>query len=245
MTTRRPIVLLAFDHDRLQSTLEFISKHRLKVTLLVGNGNVISPSSSPLISAIAEAIIEGTNNLWEWSGYNEGLNAVRTDKNSIESVLFMNDTAFKHKETEKILSAYLGGNDITPRLPTTYILGRYHRPSRALTFELNSNFSGWISTFCFALTKDLFPLVNEVCLYLSHFTVDNRREGVTLLDTFFDELHPTMVAHLNWWLFGGGWYRSEPLSNANYVMFRQKLRSILGEFKLTQLCRNRTQIITV
>lgn len=222
-----------------------IYREKPAAIFLVWNGNPDEISLLPLSQYGLSHIILGTNKFWEWSGYSEGLIQLIGKAICPDSVLFLNDTAFKHEESKIIISIYCSPNCAYPFLPRSYLLGRHDRSRRNLTFELNDSFSGWISTFCFVLTKDLFHLLSEVLVYLSHFNIDNRYDETRLLDRFFYESHHTMASHLNWWLFGGGWHKSEPLTDSNYVFFRQKLRSIYGEFKLTQLCKNRAAILAV
>lgn len=251
MQETKKVVFVGFNPEHTKKTQALVWKCLgiasidVPTVYFVWNDNVRLISDLAVDASRFEVSSRGSNDLWEWSGYSQGLSNLLTMEVDCESILFLNDTAFKHAHSEKIISLYLNGAADETSFRQPYIMGRYDQPKVPLTFELSQSLSGWISTFCFVLTKELYFLVNEVCIYLSHFNIDNRRPNATLIETFFDEIHPTMAAHLNWWLFGGGWYKSEPLTNDNYVMFRKKLRSILGEFKLTQLCRNRAKIISV
>lgn len=95
-------------------------------------------------------------------------------------------------------------------------------------------FDRWVSTYCFALTAvalerlahRLFdPSVMESCV-----------PGGIEESGFFQNISPSLEAHLTLLLFRGGWYASRPLTSDNAKSFQFKAKCVIAEKWLSARC---------
>ena len=173
-------------------------------------------------------IVRGSNELAEFSGWQEGLDYLGTDS---DRVIFLNDTVTTHRlltigRKLSMVKAFqtASGASIVGKMDFTKGF-----------FELAGlQLGSWISTFCFMLTSAALRRMNYR-LYDPEST-DSCVPGGLLEDRFFANMSPDLERHLRHLLFEGGWYASEPLSSSNNQRMKFKARCVVAEKTLSARC---------
>jgi hypothetical protein len=170
--------------------------------------------------------IQGSNVNHEFSGWQEGLDFIMQRQGVLDSAYFVfaNDTIFKHR----VFTEYrwrLFEAQIQENLPAGFLC-RHKSQFRILDTVGDS----WMATYLYGLDFNTLKKLN--------FRLDYGAKLEKLIPTDFTEqifkyLDPILAKHLSNWLFQGGWYNSQPLSESNYVFFRKKALCILNEKLLT------------
>lgn len=173
-------------------------------------------------------IVLGTNQLAEFSGWQEGLDHLGTDS---DRVIFLNDTVTTHRILT--LGRKLSMVKAFRTVAGASIVGVMD-PGKG-SFELAGlQVGAWISTFCFMLTSAALKVL-DYRLYDAILT-ETCVPGGLQEEHFFANMSPDLARHLCHSLFGGGWYASEPLSASNSQRMRFKARCVVAEKNLSARC---------
>ena len=154
-------------------------------------------------------------------------------------VVFLNDTIVRHHNYP---SWYLKKfSYATYNTPCIGILDFADVDNRTdFRIEKFSTPGYWLSTHLFYLDENTLKLLDytlDMSLYFSTVIP----QSLNLHDN--PKLYGKGIAdHLDQWLFGGGWYASEPLTTENYDKMRKKIIGILCEKFITMRLFNK-QII--
>lgn len=194
--------------------------------------NRILVVNQPELQSIAKAylgwnLIVGTNNLGEFSGWQQGLDLL-PDENRSDGVIFANDTISTHRYFSVARRrAFLRS---LHEAPTNAFVGfRGHAEGKLDIGGLPLPF--WASTFCFMLTRETLRRLDSQ-LYLPSL-VESCVRGGSVETTFFANMSDDLDKRLRHWLFDGAWYKSERLSDKNEVKMRFKAKCILAEMWLS------------
>jgi hypothetical protein len=174
-------------------------------------------------------VVLGSNSMAEFSGWQEGLEALGDTER--DGVLFINDTVASHMHfTWARRAAMIAAVRTAP--PAALVAFRDRVPGTLAVAGMA--LTSWASTYCFALTSDALDLLGRQ-LYDEDLIV-RCVPGGGKEATFFANLSPDLTAHLRNWLFDGGWYGSEHLNAANSVRLTFKARCIIAEKLLSARC---------
>jgi hypothetical protein len=176
-------------------------------------------------------LVDGSNRLGEFSGWQEGLSFVKKNDDARDGVVFANDTICTHRHFTRFRKAaftkalnlaagpaLIGFRDTAP--PESSIAGM--------------SVPSWVSTYCFALTRPAIDSLNW-SLYDERSVVDCVPGGIDEAH-FFSEMSENLSVHLRQWLFERGWYGAAALSSANYKKFEHKAKCIVAELILSARC---------
>jgi len=177
----------------------------------------------------------GSNVLGEFSGWAEGLAALGPIDGE-GRVVFANDTFGGYRRRSRA-EAWALRAAIT-RAGGESLVG-FTGDSQGLPSGLSIlglALEGWMSTFCFALSgRSLARLGGQ--LYDTP-SLDACVHGGTDPKHFFThEVSEALQRHLVWWLFEGGWRRSEALTAESEPRLVFKARCICAELLLSARCR--------
>lgn len=175
--------------------------------------------------------VHGSNAQLEFSGWQEGLDHCAEVTGSFSGVVFANDTMVAHRRVSlwqriAFLRAASGyrSNDF---------VGFTSRMGSRASFQLlGQTQTCWVSTWLFRLSERALTRLHRR-IWFDEVLRELVPVGTDGSLFFSDGVGPELRAHLEWWLFGGGWYRSQPLTDANRSWMTLKARSILNEKLLT------------
>lgn len=207
----------------------------------------------------ADALVLGTNNDWEWSAYDEGLNSIRSSLGEDDGVLFINDTACEHRLTPALAISYM--HQIIAR-KGKYILGFEDIAPFSQKGELllGKKVCSWISTWLFYVSATALMDIGGLRTELD--TILPPPGGPHDPAVVLAKLPKGIAEFLDWYLFGGGPTKGDPitypgvtiergwkgqtaLSAENYPVFRQKLHNIVQEYLLTARVREIGQVLDI
>jgi hypothetical protein len=172
----------------------------------------------------------GSNDLSEFSGWQEGLAA--TSSSQPTDTLFVNDTVIRHR---RFSAARRGALKSAIRgAKTASFIGFTDRIGGDLSVA-GLPLDAWISTYCFAFTHDALRRLGGR-LYESS-QVAKCVPGGLVEANFFAELSPVLEEHLRRWMFVGGWHSAAPLNAMNVGQLERKARTIIAELLLAARCR--------
>ena len=229
------IVLAAYSSDRTPAALAFCERLSKGLgscrRILVANHPALAESLQPA----GWLVIRGSNALGEFSAWQEGLDATAAIDADDAAVLFVNDTVVSHRWFSAFRRWALVREIWCSDRPS--VVGFIDHPDDA-TSDLHIGglrLPGWISSYCFLLTPGALRR-------LDHRLWDPDAVGACVAGgvheaTFFsDQVSPDLQRHLRWWLFHGGWYRSEPLTAASAERLAFKARCVCAELLLSARC---------
>ena len=173
-------------------------------------------------------VLDGSNRLGEFSGWQEGL--ARLDDQS-RGVVFVNDTLCTHRRFSAARKASFGR--AVRSTESAAIVGFRDRGHGQLSVA-GLNVSEWTSTYCFMLSTKALELLGRE-LYQSQVVAACVPGGLDE-HRFFAHLSPDLDAHLRRWLFEGGWYAGEHLTRENIARLIFKAKCIIAEKALSGRC---------
>lgn len=170
--------------------------------------------------------ILGTNELHEFSGWQDGIDYIASKYCIDFPIVFVNDTVNTHRyfsffRKKAFLKSFASNSDS--------FLGFTSRMAKSNNFILDGvEMHLWVSTYMFCLSPNiLFAL--DYKLYdiqeINLFVLGGDDESVFFSSLLSEELR----SHLQKWLFGGGWYKSQKLTIDNSFFFEKKAKCILAE----------------
>ncbi len=228
------VILIGYAPDSTRRAIAFAERafaglpmqRRLLVWNNAGQGLADPPE--------AWEVIQGSNRLGEFSGWQEGLDRTRRLDDAATAV-FLNDTVGAHRpfsafrrwafraELQRAAGSIVGFIDAA-------------RTDLGPLAIAGLPLAEWVSTYCFALTSDVLAALGNRLWDPDEVTAcvpGGAREA-----TFFsDRISPALRQHLTWWLFGGGWFRGEALTPGNADRLAFKARCICAELLLSARCR--------
>lgn len=235
-------IFVVYSEDYLtQSLLEFnrilkLTARKYRLIVVFNNHNLASKLNAFEISHVDFEFVLGSNQLHEFSGWSEGLDFIKEKYiNSYKEseYIFCNDTFCQHRTYtffhRLIFSACCSLSFLSNRPKMAGEVNSFGKD-----FEFNHlKFNTWVSSYFFAVNKhamnllsfDILPSNQEVSEYLLG--------GYDEKYFFSDAMDLTLKKHLLHWLFHGGWYKSQSLSQSNAESLYCKARSIIAEFSLS------------
>lgn len=230
------LVLVAYTASKTQAAIKFCEQafratefsHRV----LVCN----RPGLADAVDSSGWTVLAGSNSFAEFSGWQEGLDHV-SKQHSGGPVLFVNDTVNTHRLFSMFRRLSLVHE--LARAPSCSVVGFVDHAANDIgdLSIAGLPLCGWVSSYCFLLGEEGLARLQHR-LYVPE-VIDRCVLGGLVEDRFFsDSLSADLRKHLCAWLFGGGWYRSQPLSQANREMFTAKARVICAELHLSARCWN-------
>jgi hypothetical protein len=192
-----------------------------------------SPAVRETVSHPDWEALDGSNALGEFSAWQEGLDQLGTGLR--DGVLFLNDTVVSHRR----FSAFRRWAFVREvwRANARCVVGFVDHGEHDLG-DLRIDglvVPGWVSTYMFWIGPQTLarlgyrlwePAVVDACV----------RGGADEARFFTDRVSPDLQRHIGTWLFGGGWYCSEPLTDANAERLARKARAICAEKLLSARC---------
>jgi hypothetical protein len=231
--TDMKLVLVGYTPSKTVSALQFCGKafSKLPLThrLLVWNG-------SKAVGCVPKGweVLQGSNSMGEFSGWQEGLDHLRKS-GSEDSVIFANDTIASHRRFS-VFRRWALVREIWCANPRCIVGFTDHANNDIGELRIcGLVLPGWTSTYCFMLGRETLDRL-AYQLY-DPDVVDRCVSGGVEEETFVSaELSPDLQLQLRRWLFRGGWYKSAPLSASNEAMFKFKARAICAELLLSARC---------
>jgi hypothetical protein len=187
----------------------------------------------------AITVIEGSNRLAEFSGWDEGLAwAHEKATGAFDAFVFANDTFCFHRRWNRLDAMWFARvvRATDPHDPT--ILGQVDMSHD--TYRIcGASSRTWVSTYLFALTRAAMDSIGgRIAPPPETTTAWVPGTGAPAdEDRFFSEaIDPALRAHLQRWLFasapvasGPRWRNAAPLTEHNWARFRLKAQCILSE----------------
>ena len=174
-------------------------------------------------------IVDGTNHLGEFSGWQEGL-ALLDDQSA--GVVFINDSVCTHRRFSWARKESFS-RSVRKSANAAFVGFRDRGQGEFSVAGMNVN--EWTSTYCFMLSTKGLELLGRR-LYQSDLVAACVPGGLDE-ERFFAELSTDLDAHLRRWLFGGGWYAGERLTEATAESMTFKAKCIIAEKLLSGRCK--------
>lgn len=232
------VILVGYRFEDTVESMQFCEKAFARLAsggrmVLVLNNDVLR--SKLVANHPAWEVLIGSNDLAEFSGWQEGLSHLRQSAESgSRGVIFVNDTVTTHRyvspaRTRAIQQSIYGAEGAE-------LVG--FRDSAGSEFMIGDlALDDWASTYCFALTNDALDRLSFQLYDIG--SVKACVPGGTAEAEFFAGISDALDLHLRNWLFGGGWYGSQPLSAKNKCRFELKAKCIIAEKLLSAACMRR------
>jgi hypothetical protein len=216
----------------LHALQDLLRRHPAEVFIAVANRDVVQAplaESLPRLRAGASEIVAHDNSGLEFGAWHAGLQHLRGA--GLDWIVFANDTFPVHScfcgvHRRRLLDALarpaLGG--------ALEVAGKIESIDKSYTLQ-GFRTHRWLTTSIFALNAAALEAIGH---RLHHAPVDALVRDTDDPRAFFSErLDPTLVAHLQAWLFGdperGAWYGAGPLTSTNASRLAAKARSVLHE----------------
>jgi len=219
----------------LSKLYESLTKH-IDSAVIVNNSNLIKTQTIKNYFP-QSCIIQGTNNCFDFSGYQEGLDFSRSHFKEMNWYLFVNDSVMEHRVfTNSRLKSFLRVMLEKPENPS--YLGFTDKVETSSEFFIdNLVCSEWVSTYMFAMNPSALTLINWK-IYDKEFT----EASVWITETSelsFSSRRVSfkLIEHIQDWLFNGKWYRSHE-EGIEKTLFLTKTRCILSEKLLSAKANN-------
>jgi hypothetical protein len=189
-------------------------------------------------------IVEGSNTLHEFSGWQEGLDALAMRNTRPLHTLFLNDTVVSHRFFSAWRLLALRIALATMDADCERLVGFTHPANLANGVHSidGREFERWVSTYCFALSARALDRLDRRILDTE--AAERYVPGGEVEERFLsDALSHALHLHYRWWLFrssvrSSGWYRSEPLNAATSARLVNKARCMLLEQLLSLRCED-------
>lgn len=229
------LVLVAYRLEDMLASIRFCEA--AFASLLKGRRPVLVLNDERLraqlpATGLSWEVIAGSNRLAEFSGWQEGLDRLQMRPDGLgHSVVFVNDTVVTHRSF---------------RWPRLFALRRsLHRVRGPAMVGFGDRVGGhfaigdldfdeWVSTYCFGLTSEALERLGFRICDLDR--VQACVPGGTNESLFFAGISASLDHRLRGWLFGGGWYKSQPLATANRQAMELKAKCIIAEKLLSATC---------
>jgi hypothetical protein len=172
--------------------------------------------------------ISGTNYFWEWSAWQEGLENLKLEDRR-QGVLCFNDTILSHRQFT--FAAYLA---LVKTIKKSQLVSRCSligfkdfKHGAPMRFQ-NHIFNEWISSYVFFINVNMLEKLDGNLISSAHL-VEKSLEPASIESFFKGFNDSTLQNYLDSWLFQGGWYRSNSLTEKNIDFFKKKTQSIIFE----------------
>jgi len=192
------------------------------------------PSLRPALNPRDWTILIGSNTLGEFSGWNEGLIHLSTI-GSRASTIFANDTIGGHRHPS-VFRRWAFAHEVRHTDQNSIVGFTDSAAAHDAQFKiLGMLLTSWVSTYLFMLPHDILDKFGFKLYELAEINACVTGE-VDLKAFFSDQLSPDLQRYLRWWLFGGGWLRSVPLTEATAPAMILKARCICAELIIAARC---------
>lgn len=229
-------ILVAYDRDRstgalakLRRLVGRLRRWRSAVFVLVANADV------EISGREGEIVVRGSNDHAEFSGWQEGLDAVRGRLRPQDAVLFCNDTAFSNRIFPGFLSLYYRrAIDRIATADNPVYLGETMRSRGDFVID-GLRFPRWISTYMFLLNVPALERLDYRILRQRAFDIEADMANGRLHSTYLSD---DLQRHVNGYLLTRGvrsWYRADALQTSNADVLKIKAGCIVNEMYLTAL----------
>lgn len=218
-------VLLCYYPDYLEDALAFFCRFKQwmpGVKLLIVDN---SPDLAMAKARPALPILKGDNSKGEFSGWQVGIDSIRTQA-SIQNgdlFIFANDTASRHRRLTRI-DDWLFQRSFRQCLRSDGIAGEVNSSLEPMVLP-RGELQSWVSTYFFALSGKYLnatggQLIPADVPYPAALDVKNKK---IVFDFFIDS---TLAGHINEWLFPRegrkGWYKTHS-SSAQQLVFKANM----------------------
>jgi len=225
---KRFVIFVAYDHSRSKKALNFLSKseHISRICVVDNEGSLD-------LGSYAEALfIKGSNVNNEFSGWQEGMKKIQEVENiSIDDeIIFMNDTVFAHHKIPKFIWNSFANYPINDSA-----LGFESKITGGLSIN-NFYTESWLSTFLFKLNYSSLCKMN---CQIDYKETLEKYVAKSFGNSFLNLEDKNLQRHILDWLFSGGWYASEKLTEQNFYSFRKKTICILNEKYFSCMLNNK------
>jgi hypothetical protein len=230
------ILLVAFDELRLASSIDYLNRFPADERLIILNKASLQASTVLQNTAKRWQIILGSNSSGEFSGWQEGLDHLDR-QGRFDRYIFANDTVVSHRKYTWV--RHLAFQHELSRRSSCF---GFTNSVKSTFYIENMPLKRWISTYLFCFNNSTLDQINRQLDY-SELVEKYVNKTVDERNFLSEKLCPALRDHLNNWLFKGGWYTSQPLSEFNYEFLRRKAVSILNEKYLSALLKARGVVI--
>lgn len=235
---RKCLVLTAYTQEKAEQALRFCNNTFFWIPrnrrVLVFNNAALKTDSS--ISKLSKGwnFIEGSNIQHEFSAWQEGLDFFRESYGDQLSVILVNDTVAHHRKFSFFRKlAFLAA---LPRKSSSCIVGFTNKLPCGSHFQVYAHKTDlWVSTFLFFVDAEALKKINYR-IWTREENDDCVLGGSDNAKFFTDRVSENLKKYLCEWLFEGGWYKSESLSEFNCDRFKVKAKSIINEKLLSAQC---------
>lgn len=225
------VLLAGYRAADVEASLRFLN--RLRGNVRLGAIYFIANSQEAAQAFAADGqghLIRGSNEDGEWSAYQEGLDAAQAEGQLGKGVLILNDTVITHRHFS--VFRFLAWLQRLRRGGASVLIGDVDR-FKGKDFAIQGYpVSSWVSSYLMYLGPDLLRALGERVM-VGKDLVDDWYATASVEHFFPDWLNADLHSHLEHWMFGGGWYGSQPLSAANLAKFRFKAKAIFYEKALS------------
>lgn len=232
---RRLVILVSYDVTRTVGAIKFIKsafKELDSLNFLIVFNNSDAANSS-VIAHLTRGWwkLMGSNEYYEFSAWQEGLEFFMNSKVDASGFYLINDTVVAHR----VFSIFrlLAFRREVENSNCCKIVGFTNNLKDSSEFHMTP-YSGycWISTYLFYI--DILALKKlDMRIFYEGAEKQYIQAGFDQNNYFSRNLSNNLRDHLSKWLFCGGWYGSQPLNSQNADFLYKKSRSIIFEKLLT------------
>jgi len=225
------VVLAAYDVDRTTAVLRDLLLRTLSSghcrAVVVANSEAALNRLSQLVLPPELTVIAGSNEVGEFSAYEEGLDQLRSQHQLPETIVLLNDRAMSYGDDYRgVLKPYaLAAVRALPMVSGS--IESFHHPVLVSRSLLHT----WCRTNFMLMSREALHAVGSIVSV-------GRAEFDSIVPTGFpgDDWTPaswlgseyTQLV-LRWLSVPGNWYRAEPLSGVNWQSMRLKILAIINE----------------
>lgn len=235
------VVLAAYDVERTATVMR-----EIVASVISGEGcrAVVVANSEAVLRRLDQwdlprgiEVIRGSNEVGEFSAYQEGVDQLRSQERLPETLLVANDRALSYGDR---FGAVLDPQALEVLCTHPMLCGTINSYGRSVPL-----LGCWLDTWCrtnFMLTsrEALAAIGSAVSVgraeFDSHVPVEFPGEGWSPASWLGPE-YARIV--LSWLTKRGNWYRAEPISEANWLFMRLKLLAIINEHLFSVRARER------
>ncbi len=230
------VLFLQYDTEKYPGSLLYLEKYlktirQHSVNKIVIIDNKKEEDSLEIIDN-CKVKIGGDNSHWEFSGWNKGLELIKTMKLSYDAILFVNDSF----QNPAFISPtrIICDESISRCIGEKALLGARGGSGKDLFFIGTYNLYTWVRTHCFMMEKSVIKIVKDLITFHRPF-IDmatlSKVEPPYFSDT--QAISNNLKNKIINWLYEGGTWHSAFKFEDDPELFKMKSLAYLNELGLT------------
>lgn len=177
-------------------------------------------------------IVEGSNDHWEFSGWDEGLNFAKSNYLEVNqsTIVFLNDTFYTHRIFTCWDFYFFKKSFNKVMAKKCDFSGELNSFGQSFSFN-NMKTKNWISTYLFAIRAEKLKSIGKLCkfdLSKNNLYVDSSQKTIEI-----EGCSTNLARHLEKWFFPKnpklGWYKNLTPQLNHDALLKKKITAVLNE----------------